>query len=68
MSLSKNQRRLLEWLNGRKGMGYHDIGLGSYQFNSAVASPMVKDKLIETDKLGIKHKITAKGRKAFKAL
>ena len=68
MSLTKNQRRLLEWLNGRKGAGYHDIGIGSYQFNNAVANPMVEEGLIETDKLGIKHKITAKGRKAFKAL
>ena len=68
MSLSKNQRRLLEWLNGRKGAGYHDIGAGSYQFNNAVANPMVEDKLIEADKAGVKHRITAKGRKTFKAL
>lgn len=68
MSLSKNQRRLLEWLNGKKGAGYYDIGMGSYQFNNAVANPMVEEKLIEADKVGIKHRITAKGRKAFRTL
>lgn len=63
--MTKNERRLIEWLGGFKDKKYHDPLEKSYQFDNSVTGPLVEAGKIEGDGKGGFRKVS-KIKKALK--
>ena len=63
--MTKNERRLLEWLGSKKGSSYHDPLEKSYQFGPLVTGPLVEAGEIEGNGSGGFRKI-GKVKRAIK--
>ena len=70
--MTKNERRLIEWLSSFKDKKYHNPLEKSYQFDASVTDPLVEAGQIEGDGKGGFRKVgklkkavgrTSKGKK-----